>query len=237
MTPFPTMHELFSVGWGTPDLREGIAQWFARRRGAPGVDPAGVLLVALGGQALDVVEEGSDTTRKVNLPEGLAHHMVVFGPRYRELVTEIFGGPALPPDYSLYLHSPCLTDPSMAPPGQSTHYVLAPVPHLGRADVDWAAKGEEYADRILATAQAGQPLEELRETLMDLLEPVLVQLIRIDFGTSCCNGNRPAVITVRVGNNYDSLGQMLALAAALIIAGFVAYLGWIIVSHWSLLSG
>ena len=88
-----------------------------------------------------------------HLPEGLAHHMVVFGPRYRELVTEIFGGPALPPDYSLYLHSPCVTDPSMAPPGQSTHYVLAPVPHLGRADVDWAAKGEEYADRILATLE------------------------------------------------------------------------------------
>ena len=88
-----------------------------------------------------------------HLPEGLAHHMVVFGPRYRELVTEIFGGPALPLDYSLYLHSPCVTDPSMAPPGQSTHYVLAPVPHLGRADVDWAAKGEAYADRILATLE------------------------------------------------------------------------------------
>ena len=29
--------------WGTPDLREGIADWFARRRGAPGVDPDGVL--------------------------------------------------------------------------------------------------------------------------------------------------------------------------------------------------
>ncbi|MGN7246355.1 succinyldiaminopimelate transaminase [Janibacter anophelis] len=29
--------------WGTPDLREGIADWFARRRGAPGLDPDGVL--------------------------------------------------------------------------------------------------------------------------------------------------------------------------------------------------
>lgn len=29
--------------WGTPDLREGISDWFARRRGAPGVDPDGVL--------------------------------------------------------------------------------------------------------------------------------------------------------------------------------------------------
>lgn len=41
---------------------------------------------------------------------------------------------------------------------------------------------------------------------VNLLEPVLVQLVRIDFGASCCSGNRPAVITVRVGNNRPDLG-------------------------------
>lgn len=86
-------------------------------------------------------------------PEGLAHHTVLFGPRYRELVDEIFRGPALPEDFSLYLHSPCATDPSLAPPGMSTHYVLAPVPHLGRAAVDWAAEGPAYAARILASLE------------------------------------------------------------------------------------
>ena len=86
-------------------------------------------------------------------PEGLAHHTVLFGPRYRELVSEIFRGPRLPEDFSLYLHSPCVTDPSLAPPGMSTHYVLAPVPHLGRAKVDWAAEGPAYADRILASLE------------------------------------------------------------------------------------
>ena len=87
------------------------------------------------------------------IPEGLAHHTVLFGPRYRELVNEIFRGPALPEDFSLYLHSPSVTDPSLAPPGMSTHYVLAPVPHLGRAAVDWAAEGEGYANRILASLE------------------------------------------------------------------------------------
>jgi phytoene desaturase len=86
-------------------------------------------------------------------PEGLAHHTVLFGPRYRELVSEIFRGPRLPEDFSLYLHSPCATDPSLAPPGMSTHYVLAPVPHLGRAAVDWAAEGPAYAERILASLE------------------------------------------------------------------------------------
>lgn len=88
------------------------------------------------------------------VPEGLAHHTILFGPRYRELVDEVFRGPKLPEDFSLYLHSPCVTDPSLAPPGMSTHYVLAPVPHLGRAAIDWAAVGPAYADRLLAALEA-----------------------------------------------------------------------------------
>lgn len=86
-------------------------------------------------------------------PQGLAHHTILFGPRYRELVNEIFNGPKLAEDFSLYLHSPGVTDDSLAPPGMSTHYVLAPVPHLGRANIDWRAEGEAYADRILASLE------------------------------------------------------------------------------------
>lgn len=84
----------------------------------------------------------------------LAHHTICFGPRYRELIGEIFRGPTLPEDFSLYLHSPCATDPGMAPPGCSTHYVLSPVPHLGAADIDWAVEGPKYRDRILAYLEA-----------------------------------------------------------------------------------
>lgn len=86
-------------------------------------------------------------------PEGLAHHSILFGPRYKGLVNEIFKGPKLAEDFSLYLHSPGVTDDSLAPPGMSTHYVLAPVPHLGRAQIDWARDGEAYADRILASLE------------------------------------------------------------------------------------
>ena len=80
----------------------------------------------------------------------LRHHTVCFGPRYRALIEEIFQGPTLPDDFSLYLHSPCVSDPTLAPPGCSTHYVLAPVPHLGSAPIDWALAGPRYRDRILA---------------------------------------------------------------------------------------
>jgi phytoene desaturase len=80
----------------------------------------------------------------------LQHHTVCFGPRYRELIDDIFNGDALTDDFSLYLHAPCVTDPSMAPPGCSSHYVLAPVPHLGQAPLDWQVQGPLLRDRILA---------------------------------------------------------------------------------------
>ena len=80
----------------------------------------------------------------------LVHHTVCFGPRYRELIRDIFEGDAVPDDFSLYLHAPCATDPSLAPPGCSTHYVLAPVPHLGNAPLDWDVEGPRLRDRILA---------------------------------------------------------------------------------------
>lgn len=79
----------------------------------------------------------------------LAHHMVCFGPRYRELLDEIFYGSKLPEDFSLYLHAPSVTDSSLAPEGCSSYYVLAPVPHLGNAPIDWEAEGPRYRDRIL----------------------------------------------------------------------------------------
>lgn len=80
----------------------------------------------------------------------LQHHTVCFGPRYRELISEIFQGEALAEDFSLYLHAPCITDPSLAPPGCSSHYVLSPVPHLGNAPIDWEVEGPRYRDRIFA---------------------------------------------------------------------------------------
>lgn len=80
----------------------------------------------------------------------LKHHIVMFGKRYRELIREIFKGPKLPDDFSLYLHAPSVTDDSLAPKGSSAYYVLSPVPHLGAANIDWAVEGPKYRDRILA---------------------------------------------------------------------------------------
>ena len=96
----------------------------------------------------------------------VAHHTVVFGPRYRALLDDIFHGPTLPDDFSLYLHAPHVTDPSLAPPGCGSFYVLSPVPHLGNAPLDWSALGEQYGDRIL---------EALERMLPDLRRHVVVR--------------------------------------------------------------
>jgi phytoene desaturase len=95
----------------------------------------------------------------------VAHHTVLFGPRYRELLREIFDGHSLPEDFSLYLHAPCVTDPSMAPAGHSAFYVLSPVPHLGKAPIDWNSVGPRYAERIFAELEQ-RALPGLRQRLV-----------------------------------------------------------------------
>lgn len=83
----------------------------------------------------------------------LKHHNVMFGPRYRELLDDIFKNGKLPEDFSLYVHNPTQTDPSLAPEGCETFYVLAPVAHLGKLDYDWEKGADAYADKILTYLQ------------------------------------------------------------------------------------
>jgi phytoene desaturase len=95
----------------------------------------------------------------------LAHHNVLFGPRYRELLDDIFEKGVLADDFSLYLHAPTVTDPGLAPAGCEAFYVLAPVPHLGKAPLDWETVGPRYADRILEYLEA-RYIPGLREDLV-----------------------------------------------------------------------
>ena len=79
----------------------------------------------------------------------VAHHTIWLGKRYRELLDEIFNKKILSEDFSLYLHRPTATDPSFAPQGCESFYVLCPVPNL-QADIDWSVQGPLLRDRIVA---------------------------------------------------------------------------------------
>ena len=81
---------------------------------------------------------------------GIAHHMILFGPRYKGLLDDIYVNGVLPKDFSIYLHHPTVTDPSMAPEGCSTFYALVPVAHMGKSPLDWDGEvGEILKERIL----------------------------------------------------------------------------------------
>lgn len=79
----------------------------------------------------------------------VAHHTIWLGERYRELLDEIFNKRMLSEDFSLYLHRPTATDPSFAPEGCESFYVLCPVPNL-QADIDWNVEGPLLRNRIVA---------------------------------------------------------------------------------------
>jgi phytoene desaturase len=79
--------------------------------------------------------------------ENVQHHTILMGPRYRELLGDIFDRKHLADDFSLYLHRPTATDPTLAPPGCDAFYVLSPVPHL-ESGVDWTKAAEPYRKRI-----------------------------------------------------------------------------------------
>ncbi|MGB1253094.1 MAG: phytoene desaturase family protein [Candidatus Promineifilaceae bacterium] len=104
-------------------------------------------------------------TKKLYRHEGkLAHHNIILSERYRGLLADIFKNKTLPEDFSLYLHMPTLTDPSIAPEGHEGFYVLAPVPHMG-SGVDWAQAAKPYRDAIMQFIEDNY-LPDLQENLV-----------------------------------------------------------------------
>ena len=101
-------------------------------------------------------------TRK-QYPE-LAHHTIVLGDRYEPLLKDIFHHKVLADDFSLYLHAPTRTDPSLGPPGHETFYVLSPVPN-NKSGIDWETMAGPYFERIAETLER-RLLPGLRENIV-----------------------------------------------------------------------
>jgi phytoene desaturase len=83
----------------------------------------------------------------------VAHHTIALGPRYRGLLRDIFGRKTLSKDFSLYLHRPTATDPSLAPAGCDAFYALSPVPNLD-GKTDWTKEAESYRQSIQKELEA-----------------------------------------------------------------------------------
>ncbi len=83
----------------------------------------------------------------------VGHHTIVVGPRYQAHIKDIFENGKLADDMSLYVHRPSVTDPSVAPRGDDTFYVLSPVPNLAKNPVDWAAEADRYKEKVAAVLE------------------------------------------------------------------------------------
>jgi phytoene desaturase len=117
--------------------------------------------------------------------DDIAHHTILLGPRYRELLRDIFKRHILAEDFSLYLHRPTASDSSLAPPGGDAFYVLSPVPNLA-SDTDWRTAAEPYRQAIM---------HNLSTTLLPGLERHVVTsrvMTPLDFQDRLCAWNGAA---------------------------------------------
>jgi len=83
----------------------------------------------------------------------LEHHTIHMAADYARNLREIESEHVLSADPSFYLQNACITDPTLAPPGMSTLYLLVPVTHQ-HANVDWSKEKERF--RTLALKQLGK---------------------------------------------------------------------------------
>ncbi len=95
----------------------------------------------------------------------LRHHNIILGPRYEELLTDIFERKILAQDFSQYLHIPTLTDPSLAPPGHHAAYTLIPVPNT-QGDIDWDKVGEGFVHRVITFLDERGYIPDLRQRIV-----------------------------------------------------------------------
>ncbi len=76
------------------------------------------------------------------------HQALYFSEDYKANLDAIFKHKTLPAEPSFHLNIPTVTDPSLAPPGHSLVYVLAPMPNL-TGNIDWDAAAPKVREHIL----------------------------------------------------------------------------------------
>jgi phytoene desaturase len=95
----------------------------------------------------------------------LRHHTICMPQQYRQLIDHIFDGHGLPEDLALYLHTPTRTDPTLAPSGGESLYVLVPVPNLAHG-IDWQQTAPVLREKILRFLEQEAGLSGLTESIV-----------------------------------------------------------------------
>jgi phytoene desaturase len=96
--------------------------------------------------------------------DDLAHHTIHLARNYEENLADIESRHVLSRNPSFYVQNACVTDDTLAPPGHSTLYVLAPVTHQ-HANVDWRTQGEHFRGVMLRQLREKLGLRDLDERI------------------------------------------------------------------------
>ena len=80
--------------------------------------------------------------------DDVAHHNIYLSEDYRQNLADIEHRHRLSADPSMYVQNACVTDPTLAPRGSSTLYLLIPVTHR-HPNVDWRREGPGYREVAL----------------------------------------------------------------------------------------
>jgi phytoene desaturase len=112
-------------------------------------------------------------------PPAAEHHNLHFGWEWDDAFAALRDGVRMP-DPSMLVSMPSITDPTAAPAGSSTLYVLEPVPNL-RGRVDWASESEQHAAALRKRAtEHGYPTEVVVDRFFD---PLVWRSLGLDRGT------------------------------------------------------
>lgn len=80
--------------------------------------------------------------------DDVAHHNIYLSENYRDNLADIEHRHRLSSDPSMYVQNACITDPTLAPRGMSTLYLLIPVTHR-HPNVDWRREAVRYREVAL----------------------------------------------------------------------------------------
>jgi len=91
------------------------------------------------------------------------HHNIIFAKEYQKNVDEISQG-ILSKDFSIYIQNASVTDPSLAPDGKSTIYILVPVPNL-ESGIDWEKEKTTLRELVLDKIERDTEMKDIRQQI------------------------------------------------------------------------
>ncbi|MBI5821414.1 MAG: phytoene desaturase [Verrucomicrobia bacterium] len=115
----------------------------------------------------------------------MPHHAIVFARDYKANIADIFQRKVLSEDISFYVRNASVTDPSLAPRGHSSLYVLVPVPNQS-SNIDWQREKPAFRNRVLQAIAARTTMKDIANHIREeiVIAPDTWQEMNIHLGAT-----------------------------------------------------